>query len=213
MDVHLKSYRLWPFNIHIFFAVWISFTSCVLLVISACYVSIWIKSKFGRHSQHHVTSVQDRKLTVSLFLVTVVSVVTWLSTNSIFIASWFEFRCIKPLIHLQQIKSHALFITVALLRNPIIYSFRMPRFRQVTVRLVCRRSSKRREEAIQVRNVRHTPHVGHTWSPFLSEYNWFQRNVYWEQNVDSHKPNSYTLLDIVSRERTKFLLVNLACSR
>ena len=128
-----------------FLAVWLSFTCCALLVISISYVSIWIKIKFGQHPQRHVTTAQDRKLTVSLFLVTAVSLVTWLPTKIIYIAYWFDLSSVNALSYNTYSRMHyfatLLFFANSLV-NPIIYSFRMPHFRQAAVRLVCRRLAK-----------------------------------------------------------------------
>ena len=131
---------------------WLSFTCFLLLTICISYVSIWIKMKFGRHSQHHVTTAQDRKLTVSLFIVTVVSLVTWLPSQALNVAVvWF-----RPLPHIAFIRLYYSFMLLLFansLVNPIIYSFRMPQFRQAVLRLVCRRSAERQVPAIEMRQL------------------------------------------------------------
>ena len=130
---------------------WLSFTCFLLLTICISYVSIWIKMKFGRHSQHHVTTAQDRKLTVSLFIVTVVSLVTWLPSQALNVAVvWF-----RPLPYIAFIRLYYSFMLLLFansLVNPIIYSFRMPQFRQGALSLVYRRSAERRMPLIERRN-------------------------------------------------------------
>lgn len=126
-----------------FFTVWLTF-SCALLVISACYVSIWIKFKFGQHPQHHVNTAQDRKLTVSLFLVTAVSLATWLPSRALQGAFWLRLSSVTSLsfgTSSRMVISTSLLLFANSLVNPIIYSFRMPRYRQAIVRLFCGRST------------------------------------------------------------------------
>ena len=138
-----------PLNHYLNF--WLSFTCLILLTICISYVSIWIKIKFGRHPQHHVTTAQDRKLTVSLFIVTVVSLVTWLPSQALYVTVvWF--RSLPYIAFIRLYYSFMLLLFANSLVNPIIYSFRMPQFRQAALRLVCRRSAERQVPAIGRRN-------------------------------------------------------------
>ena len=126
----------------VYLYIWLSFICCSLLVIFASYISIWIKTKFGQQSRHHVTTAQDRKLTVSLFLVTAVSLVTILPspvTNAVFLPIG-----LTPSF-LRTHYSTMLLLFANSLVNPIIYAFRMPQFRHAAVQLVCRRPAERRE--------------------------------------------------------------------
>ena len=133
--------------------VWLSLMCLPLLIICVSYVSIWVKMKFGRHPQHHVTTAQDRKLTVSLLLVTAVSLVTWLPFSALHLAL-FRFQVLSLTCFIRKILfSLVMLLLVNSLVNPIIYSFRMPQFRQAVLRLVCRRATKRRVQAIEMRNV------------------------------------------------------------
>ena len=129
-----------------------SFTCLILLTICISYVSIWIKIKFGRHPQHHVTTARDRKLTVSLFIVTAVSLVTWLPvvifSKVVFIL--YPDGAMPRSVELSFYSINLLRLANSLV-NPIIYSFRMPQFRQAALRLVCRHSAERRVPAIEMR--------------------------------------------------------------
>ena len=132
--------------------VWLSFTCLPLLIICVSYVSIWVKMKFGRHPQHHMTTAQDRKLTMSLLIVTAISLVTWLPSLALYLAL-FLFRVLPRNGFIRKIYlSMVMLLFANSLVNPIIYSFRMPQFRQAALRLVCRRSTERRAQAIEVRN-------------------------------------------------------------
>ena len=129
--------------------IWLFFICLILLIICISYVSIWIKIKYAHHPKHHVTTAQDRKLTMSLFIVTVVSLVTWLP----FPVRYFIMFRFRSLPKTSTYYSFILLFFANSLVNPIIYSLRMPQFRQAALRLVCRRSAKRPMTAIEMRNV------------------------------------------------------------
>ena len=150
VSINLAAYRyaIIPMDRYLEFS--LSFICFLLVIICVTYSSIWIKMKFGR-PQHHVTTAQDRKLTVSLFLVTALSLVTWLPFQTLY----FAMLRFQPMLHgcfVHLFYSLALLLLANSLVNPIIYSFRMPQFRQAVLRLVCRRSAERRMEAIKMRN-------------------------------------------------------------
>ena len=142
----MEHYRLISLNAFIY--IWLSFTSLLLLIICISYISIWIEVKFG---QHHVTTAQDRKLTMSLFIVTAVSLVTWLPGVVVTVdGDYFADVVGNTYNHIHSFV--ALLAFANSLVNPIIYSFRMPQFRQAALHLVCRRSAERRVPAIEMRN-------------------------------------------------------------
>ena len=140
-------------SLHTSLYIWSTFTCLILLTICISYVSIWIKIKFGRHPQHHVTTAQDRKLTVSLFIVTAITLVTWLPDVVIpqVYNNHYPERVATRSGRLSMFILTSFYVANSLV-NPIIYSFRMPQFRQAALRLVCRRSAERRVPAIEMRN-------------------------------------------------------------
>ena len=144
-----ERYHMIPLNHYLDFL--LSFICLILLTICVSYVSIWIKMKFGRHPQHHVTTAQDRKLTVSLLIVTVVSLVTWLPFQALYLAM-FRIHSLPFTVFMRFYYTFSQLLFANSLVNPIIYSFRMPQFRQAALRLVCRRSAERQVPAIGRRN-------------------------------------------------------------
>ena len=58
--------------------VWSSFNSICLFVICVCYVCIVVKIYCGARPQHHGAACRERKLSVTLLIVTLVSLLTWL---------------------------------------------------------------------------------------------------------------------------------------
>ena len=134
--------------------IWLSFTCFLFLIFSASYISIWIKIKFSQHPQHQVTTTQDRKLTASLFIVTAVSLVTWLpgAVLSAVIALYHDDGVMPMYALYHTLNSAGLLMFAGSLVNPIIYSFRMPQFQRAALRLLCRRSPEKRAQAIEMRN-------------------------------------------------------------
>ena len=62
---------------HYYYA-WGSFISICLLVICVSYVFIFVKLRFGNQPRHHGAANRERKLTVTLFTVTSLSLLMWL---------------------------------------------------------------------------------------------------------------------------------------
>ena len=127
------------------------FTCLLLLITCVSYITIWIKIKFGRNP---LTAAQDIKFTVSLFVVTVVSVATWLPCQVIFcvyLISWSNKSPIWPgSIYDRVLHSTALLLFANSLVNPIIYSLRIPEFKQTAARLLCRKSYQARPEMMEL---------------------------------------------------------------
>ena len=136
-----------------FLYILLSFTCLILLIIFASYISIWIKIKYGRHPRHHVTTAKNVKLTASLFLVTMISLVTWLPAPVVYSA--FRFTLMSGSTSWSYSSYDRVYYSVMMLVfanslvNPIIYSFRLPHFRDTAVRLVCRYSPETREERMR----------------------------------------------------------------
>ena len=120
-----------------FFYLWISFSLICLLITSVSYVSIVIKVRCGAQPYRHGAASREKKLTMTLFIVTFVSLLLWL-----------PFVIICFLYFTNAILSSAslrLYIAVTVLYqansfvNPIIYAARMPDFRRTLVALFRRR--------------------------------------------------------------------------
>ena len=61
-----------------YFYLWQSYCCLCLLVTCVSYSSIVVKFLCGAHSQHHGAANRQRKLTVTLFIMTIVSLLMWL---------------------------------------------------------------------------------------------------------------------------------------
>ena len=133
-----------------FYYLWQAFNAMCLLVICISYASIIIKVRCGAQPQHHGAASRERKLTMTLLIVTVVSVLLYLPciifyflafatviTTSMSIATFF--RLGNTLNVLYYANS---------LVNPILYAIRMPEYRSAVLALFRKRSQQQRQVAV-----------------------------------------------------------------
>ena len=128
----------------IFFWVFFLYTSILLLVIFACYISIYIKVRGGRFAQlHGAAGLRERKLTSTMFLVTFGSFLTFLPSIVGFGVFAFDFKLYASLSTNFRFHFEMAMITFFLfnsLINPIIYAIRMPEFRAGMLQIIFRRT-------------------------------------------------------------------------
>ena len=129
-----------PLNYYIFYF------SCFfvpLFIILVSYVCILIKVRCSRHPQHHGAAGQrERKLTSTLFLVTLGSLLTWLPL--VIHQSLFTFQTqlnisFESEFHVDMIWQTIYFANSLI--NPIIYALRMPELRAGVSQLFHRNSN------------------------------------------------------------------------
>ncbi|XP_068700353.1 melanocortin receptor 5-like, partial [Montipora foliosa] len=119
---------------------WNSFSLICLFVICLSYSFIAVKMFCGRHSPHRRSVNRERKLTKTLFIVTVVSLLMWLPhiTTSLLLLST-DMLSSYSLLQRYQVASIFLFLYYAnSLVNPILYATRMSDFRRALIVLFCR---------------------------------------------------------------------------
>ena len=128
----------------------------VLLVICVSYILIYIKVHRGPNLQHHGAANREKQLTVTLVVVTIVSLVTWLPGVILFIFVYnqnlsYHVISFEWSFHLSF--SFTVLTTANSLVNPIMYAVRMAEFRKIVCQLF-QRSSGRREahDIIQLNN-------------------------------------------------------------
>ena len=121
-----------------------SYLSILLLVIFACYVSIYIKVRGGRFAQlHGAAGLRERKLTSTMFLVTFGSFLTFLPLIVCYGVIAFDFKLYASLPTNFRFHFEMAMITFFLfnsLINPIIYAIRMPEFRAGMLQIIFRRT-------------------------------------------------------------------------
>ena len=121
---------------------WQSYCLLCLLVTCACYASIIVKICCGARPQHHGAARRQRKLTGTLFIVTIVSLLLWLPF------AVFIFIPTDSIRSLSRSKISRLDLSLTLsfytnsFVNPVVYTIRMPEFRKALLLLLTRRQRK-----------------------------------------------------------------------
>ena len=114
-----------------YYYAWSSFVSICLLVICVSYVFIFVKLRFGNQPRHHGAANRERKLTVTLFTVTSLSLLLGLpyvvTTFPTFALKFLRSLSNTALFRLAQRSTMLLCANCFL--NPILYTMRMPGFR------------------------------------------------------------------------------------
>ena len=119
-----------------------SFLSICLFFIFVSYVSIAVKINCVARLQHHGAASREKKLTKTLFIVTVVSLMLFLPFVFWFYLSWPHHSLSASLslstyLHLYYAFSFLCFANSVV--NPILYVFRIPEFKRALVSLLrCR---------------------------------------------------------------------------
>ena len=123
-----------------------SYCLLCLIVIFVSYTSILFKFRFGAHPQRHcAAALRQRKLTVTLFITTLVSLLLWLPYNILFFLAWSTDILNSP--SFQESFFHLIFSLIFLfyansLVNPILYTIRMPDFKRALLSLFRRHQSE-----------------------------------------------------------------------
>ena len=124
------------------------FVSICLFIICVCYTSIIIKVRCGAQPQHHGSASRERKLTMTLLILTVVSLLFYLP----YALSYFAIFISKPelywsLPHDFHFTMLFLFYANSLV-NPILYAIRMPEYRSAFLALFRRRAQQQRQVGV-----------------------------------------------------------------
>ena len=124
---------------HIYLSYFSIFLLCLLIIILVSYSSIAIKIVFGNQRHQHGATNRERKLTKTLFIVTVASLlltlpyvifhihfyVSVLAVRIIFTETWFRLG----------LSAQFLFFANSFV-NPVLYTFRMPEFKRALFALL-----------------------------------------------------------------------------
>ena len=120
---------------------WPSYSLLCLFVICACYASIFVKICCGARPQHHGAARRQRKLTLTLLIMTIVSLLLWLP----FAVATFVYYTNDSIRSLSYTKRMRLNMSLLLLFctnsfvSPVVYTVRMPEFRKALLLLFTRR--------------------------------------------------------------------------
>ena len=132
---------------HFFYISYLSIYSLCLFVILVAYTSIAVRIICGNHPHHHGARNRERKLTKTLFIATVTSILLTLP----YVIFWFLSALSHPIptnSTLFQLSEFSIFFFSAnSLVNPVLYTFRMPEFKRALCSLF---RCGRQQESAQV---------------------------------------------------------------
>ena len=113
---------------------WESHCCLCLIITFVSYMSIFFKFRFGAHPQRHcAAALRQRKLTVTLFITTLVSLLLWLPYSIYLFVVWLSGICNYRIAYPKGVTWGYLmrFLFYAnSLGNPILYAIRMPDFKK-----------------------------------------------------------------------------------
>ena len=118
---------------------WPSYCCLCLIVICVLYTSIALKFWCGTHPPSHGAANRQRKLTVTLFIMTIVSLLLWLPYVVYTFVSFSVLGRFSSLTYFRLKISFSLLYHTNSLVNPIIYTIRMLEFRGALLILFKRR--------------------------------------------------------------------------
>ena len=119
-----------------------TFLFICLLIICVSYMSITIKVRCGKKPKHQGAASRERKLTMTLFIVTVVSLLLYVPNVVFFFASSLSKSKIHwPVLNNVEYTLVSLFFANSLV-NPILYAIRMPEYRSAFLLLFRRRAQQ-----------------------------------------------------------------------
>ena len=120
---------------------WQSYCWLCLSIICASNASVTVKICCGARPQHHGAARRQRKLTVTLLIMTIVSLLLWLP-YAVATFVYYTTDSIRSLSLTKRIRLNSslllLFYTNSFV-NPVVYTIRMPKFRKALLLLFTRR--------------------------------------------------------------------------
>ena len=136
--------------------VFLTFSSIFPLIICVAYTSVVIKVRCGAQPQHHGAASRERKLTMTLLIVTVVSLLLYLPHVIWLSAIYFSKDEIVWSLYFS-VFHHLNFALIFLfyansLVNPLLYAIRMPGYRSAVLGLF-RKRPRRQRQVLPLRNM------------------------------------------------------------
>ena len=133
------------------FYLWRSYCFLCLIVICVSYTSIALKFWCGTRPPSHGAANRQRKLTVTLFIMTIVSLLLWLPYVVYTCVPFSVLDRFSFLTYLRLRLFFSLLYRTNSLVNPIIYTIRMPAFRRALLMLFKRRQRENAAIPLQAR--------------------------------------------------------------
>ena len=133
------------------YSTYFSFLLCVPFIIFVSYTSIAIKFYCGTHPQHHGATIRERKLTKTLFLVTVVSLTLLLPLLIVYSGGSYDtisHQTCSPLKY-----TLIFFFFANSFINPLLYVLKIPEFKRALLSLLRCRSRSQRVRVFPLNNM------------------------------------------------------------
>ena len=135
----------------------VTFISICLLIICVSYTCIVIKFRCGAQPQHHGAASRERKLTMTLLIVTVVSLLLYLPHTvlwfTISISKFEIFSSLSPAVVSRINSALSVLLYANSLVNPILYAMRMPEYRSAFLALFCKPQEQRQVAVFPLREI------------------------------------------------------------
>ena len=137
---------------HYGISIFLTFSSTFPLIICICYTSIVIKVRCGAQPQHHGAVSRERKLTMTLLIVTVVSLllclphIIWLFP--LYIGKFEIFQSLSYSVYFHLDIALLFLLYANSLVNPLLYAARMPEYRSAVLALFRKRPQQQREVVV-----------------------------------------------------------------
>ena len=120
-----------------------SFSFLCLFVIFVCYVSIAVRINCGEQ-QHGPAAMRERKLTVTLFIMTLVSLLMFLPFAVIvFLQTTEMLKSLSVLSFVRLNNAGVVLFYINSIVNPVLYAIRMPEFKRALASLFCCKPQRR----------------------------------------------------------------------
>ena len=132
-------------SVSLYYIIRSSFCLLVLVVICTPYILIYIKVRFGAPLQHHGVANREKQLTMTLLVVTLASLLTWLPSVVLFFLvysyqRYWERITLRSTLHISN--AFGVLTLANSLVNPIMYTIRIPAFRTIVCKLFRRPSGR-----------------------------------------------------------------------
>lgn len=128
------------------------YTLASLFVVCLSYIAIFIKVRFSPIAQHHGANNRERRLTVTLVMVTLASLLTWLPAIIFKLVRVWDNSAIPSRSLFFIDKTLAFLVGVNSMVNPIVYAVRMPEFRGSFRKIFCKAPSHTPQANFPLRN-------------------------------------------------------------
>ena len=116
-----------------------------LVIICVSYTSIVIKVRCGAQPQHHGAASRERKLTMTLLIVTVVSLLLYLPWVVAWHTLWVSKLSLSPSVQFHLKNALLVLFYANSLANPLIYIIRMPEYRSAFLAIFRKRPQQQRQ--------------------------------------------------------------------